>query len=94
MVVSDVDPWDSQPRTQKGWGTERFPVGLPSTRTSAGLGEEYDGGKKELSFLCPSYLFLRTKTKRTVTSINDSENSWVMAAGYIVSLHCWRPGRT
>lgn len=83
MVAGDVDPWDSQPRTQQGWGTERFPVQLPSSHTLAGLEEEYDGGKKkELSFLCPCYLFLRTKTKTTVTSINDSENSWKMAAGY------------
>lgn len=48
MVVSNVDPWDLQPQTQKGLGTKRFPVELPSTHTLAGLEEEYDGGKKEL----------------------------------------------
>lgn len=63
-------------------GTKRFPVGLPSTHTLVAWKKNMMEVKgTPPSFLCPSYLFLRPKTKRTVTAINDSENSWNMAAG-------------
>lgn len=72
MVISDVDPWDSQHRTQKRLGTKRFPVGLPSTHTLVAWKKNMMEVKgTPPSFLCPSYLFLRTKMKRTVTAIND-----------------------
>ena len=81
--VGDVGPLDSQPWLLKGrggkvsYGTAFL---LPISRTRRICWRQ----KRALSsFLCPIY-FLRTKMNRTITSITDSDNSWKMAATYIV----------